>query len=407
MAKYKFKVKNEDGSIEEGEAVAEDRFALSNDMRNIGKSVISIEEVKERKGLFAKGSSIVLFARVKLHDKILFMRNLGAMIEAGLPLSRALNVLERQTKNVGFKNIIHDLLDGVTKGQALSDSLAKHPKNFSGLEISMVRVGEESGNLAQSLETVAMQLEKTYTLHKKIKSAMMYPSIILSVMVLIGILMMIFVVPTLMATFRDLDVELPASTQLVITVSDLFKNHAILVFAGLIGTVVAFVLAGRTKQGKRAFDFIALHVPAVSVMVKEYNTAQATRTLASLLSSGVGVVESITITQSVVQNSYYKDVLKKSIDDVQKGVALSDSFMKNVHLYPAIAGEMIQVGEETGQLSVMLQRVATYFEEEVDTKTKDLSTVIEPFLMVIIGAGVGFFAVSMLTPMYSLMDTIQ
>ncbi|MCK5096106.1 MAG: type II secretion system F family protein [Candidatus Pacebacteria bacterium] len=406
MTKYHYKIKNVDGEIEEGEAIAEDRFSLANDIRNLGKTIITIEKMEEKKGMFSKSSSIVLFRRVKLHDKILFIRNLGSMIGSGLPLSRALTVLERQTKKEGFKQVIQKILTGITKGDALSDSFEKHPKVFSSLEIAMVRVGEESGNLAESLDSIAIQLEKSYNLRKKVKSAMMYPSIIMGVMTIIGGLMFVFVVPALTATFEDLDTELPQSTQLIITMSNILKEHSILVVIGLILFGIGLRMFGKTKVGKRTFDFISLNIPVISLMVKEYNTAQTTRTLASLLSSGVGMVQTITITQQVVQNSYYKDVLSTSIEDVQKGVPLSESFVKNEKLYPIVAGELIQVGEETGQLSDMLQKVASYYENEVETKTKDLSTIIEPFLMVIIGTAVGFFALAMITPMYSVMNTL-
>ena len=406
MAKYHYKIKNTDGQIEEGEAVSEDRFSLATEMRNVGKTVITIKKIEEKKGMFSKSSSIVLFTRVKLHDKILFIRNLGTMIGSGLPLARALAVLERQTKNAGFKQIIQKIIAGITKGDALSDSFEKHQKVFSSLEIAMVRVGEESGNLAESLDSIAMQLEKSYNLHKKVKSAMMYPSIIMGVMTIIGGLMFIFVVPSLTVTFEEVGTELPRSTQLIIGMSNLLKEHSIFVVIGLIAFGILVRMFGKTKAGKRTFDFIALHVPMISQMVKEYNTAQTTRTLSSLLSSGVGVVQAITITQQVVQNSYYKDVLSISMEDVQKGIPLSDSFVKNEKLYPMVAGELIQVGEETGQLSDMLQKVASYYENEVETKTKDLSTIIEPFLMVIIGAAVGFFALAMITPMYTVMNDI-
>jgi type IV pilus assembly protein PilC len=406
MPTYHYKVKNADGNLEEGDIVAEDRFSLSNTFRGEGKQPISIVEVEVKKGLSIDFKNISLFSRIKLSDKILFARNLSAMVEAGLPLSRALGVLERQSKNAKLKKALQSIAENITKGNSLSDSLSKQEGVFSQLEISMVHVGEESGNLTESLNTIAVQLEKSYSLKKKIKSAMMYPMIIMFVMVIIAILMLIFVVPTLTAIFKDVGMDLPMSTQLVIVVSDFMKDNAVLVLVGLIIVGVGGAMFAKTTSGKRSFDFVALHMPIISTIVKEYNTAQTSRTLASLLSSGVGVVEAITITGQVVQNSYYKKVLKVAIENVQKGVVLSESFVQNQHLYPPIASEMIQVGEETGQLSNMLHKIATYYEDEVDTKTKDLSTVIEPFLMVVIGGGVGFFAISMISPMYSLTSAI-
>jgi type IV pilus assembly protein PilC len=403
MPNYHYKVTLSGGGAEEGDMVAEDKFALAAELKNSGKTVISVKEVEEKKS-GAGSISFNFLSKVKLRDKILFFRNLSSMIVAGLPLSRALTVLEKQTSKAVLKKVIHEVNENIMKGQTLSDSLLKYPKHFSTLETSMIHVGEESGNLAESLNTMAAQLEKSFQLKKKIKSAMMYPSIIFSVMIVIGILMFMFVVPALTATFKDLGTELPASTQFIITLSDALKGNPFMVLAVFAGVIFGIMSALKTAIGKKIFDFVSLRLPVISVMVKEYNTAQITRTLSSLLSSGVGVVESIHIAGDVLQNFYYKKVLLTTIEDVQKGVPLSDSFVKNENLFPMISGAMIQVGEETGQLSDMLRKIAEYYEEEVDTKTKDLSTIIEPLLMVIIGAAVGFFAISMISPMYSVMS---
>jgi type IV pilus assembly protein PilC len=405
MPNYHYKVTIPGGAAEEGDMIADDKFALAAELKNAGKTVISVKEVEEKKNSL-NNISFSFLSRVKLRDKILFFRNLSSMIQAGLPLSRALTVLEKQTPKPALKKIIHEVNENIMKGQTLSDSLLKYPKHFSTLETSMIHVGEESGNLAESLNTMSNQLEKSYQLAKKIKSAMMYPSIIFSVMIVIGVLMFIFVVPALTATFADLDTELPGPTKFIIGVSDALKNNTMVVILVFVGVVFTLITAAKTAAGKKLFNFAALRLPVISIMVKEYNTAQVTRTLSSLLSSGVGVVESIHIASDVLQNFYYKQVLAKTIDDVQKGVPLSDSFVKNENLFPAIASAMIQVGEETGQLSDMLKKIAEYYEDEVDTKTKDLSTIIEPLLMVVIGGAVGFFAVAMITPMYSVMQNL-
>ena len=404
MPTFNYKVQDETGKLEEGKIAADNKYALSAEMKSQGKTIISIRETSKGKKSFDGLSKI--FSRVKLQDKILFTHNLSTMIEAGMPLSRSLGVLERQTKSVKFKEVLQKVSADITKGTSLSASFEKFPKIFSKLMTAMVRVGEESGNLSESLNVIGDQLEKSYSLKKKIKGAMMYPIIIIIVMIIIGILMMIFVVPTLTATFKDFDMELPWSTQLIIFISDTMAAHSIAVLLGGIAGAISLVFFIRTKIGSLCLDFLSLHIPVVSTIVKEYNTAQTTRTLSSLLSSGVGVIDAIMITQEVIQNSYYKKTLLKAVDDVQKGIALSELFVQNEKLYQPLASEMIMVGEETGQLSKMLQKTADFYEGEVDTKTKDLSTIIEPFLMVVIGAAVGFFAVSMITPMYSLTSAL-
>ena len=404
MPIFHYKIQNTAGKYEEGEIVAENKYTLANQMKSEGKTVIVINEVTKKKW----GTIEISFlSRVKLQDKILFTKNLGAMIDAGMPLSRALDILIRQTKNVKFKKILQNIHEEITKGNSLSEALEKSPKVFSPLMISMVRVGEESGNLSESLRVVGVQLSNSYSLRKKVKGAMMYPAVVIAAMFIIGILMFMYVVPTLTVTFKEMETELPKSTQVVIFVSDTLAAHPLLIFSLIFGFIITLSVARKTRKGKRFVDVVSLHTPVLSKIIKDYNVALTARTLASLLSSGVGVVESLTITQDVLQNSKYKKVLAGAIIDVQKGIPLSSSFIENETLYEPLVGGMLEVGEETGQLSKMLEEMAEFYENEVSQATKDLSTIIEPILMVVIGTAVGFFAVSMITPMYSVMDNLN
>ena len=398
--KFHYKSVADGGEVKEGVLEAADAFALAKELKASGETLVSATpETKTKLG--GKGFNIA-FGGVKLADKITFSKNLAAMIDAGLTLSRALTVLERQTKSKKFKDEISAIAKDVEKGATLSGSAAKFPKTFSSLFVSMVRAGEESGKLGESLRIVAEQMDRSFALRRKIRGAMMYPGIIMSVMVIIGILMLIFVVPTLTATFSELSVDLPASTQLIISVSDAFKNNPVLIFGGMIALIVGLIVIGKTKKGKRGYEFIAMHIPVIKGLIQETNSARMARTFSSLLSSGVEVVQAIGITRDVVQNSFYKDVLIEAEETIQKGTQLSAVFMAHEKLYPPMVGEMISVGEETGKLPHMLMQIAEFYEGEVDQKTKDMSTIIEPFLMVIIGGAVGFFALSMISPIYSM-----
>lgn len=401
--KFSYKSVAASGEVEEGIREADDQFALARDLKAEGKTLITAEESNKE----SVGSRFnISFGGVKLADKITFAKNLGAMVDAGLALSRALSVMERQTKSKKFKKILVALSAYVEKGSALSEALAKFPETFSPLFVSMVRAGEESGKLGDSLRIVAEQMDRSYALRRKIRGAMMYPAIILSVMVIIGILMLMFVVPTLTATFVELNVKLPATTQLVISTSDLLTANPIAVIGGLILLIVGVIMLSRTRRGKRGFEFVMLRMPIIGNLVKETNAARMSRTFSSLLSSGVDMVAAMSITGDVLQNSYYKDALVEAEQEIQKGSSVSAVFSRYDHLFPPMVNEMIAVGEETGKLPAMLLQIALFFESEVDQKTKDMSTIIEPFLMVIIGAAVGFFAVSMITPIYSLSSGI-
>lgn len=401
------------GTTTEGTTVTEtveavDKYAVYDIARENHHTVISVTEKKE----FSLDTLMKLeglnrmLGRVKSDELVTFTRNISSMIQAGLPLTRSLSVIERQTRNQYLKTIVVSIRDDINKGKQLNEALEAFPKVFSKLYTSMVRAGEEGGQLADTLQTLSTQMERSSTLKKKVKGAMMYPSIVFSVMIIIGVLMMIFVVPSITATFTSLNVELPMTTQVIIATSDFMSGHPVLVIGGIIGVVVAWIMFVRTRVGTRMWHFVAIRIPVIGIMVREVNAARTARTLASLLKSGVDVINAILITRDVVQNVYYKDILEEAAQRVEKGQPLSEIFIERTKQYPILVGEMIAVGEETGKIAQMLEELAQFYENEVDQKTKDLSTIIEPILMVVIGGGVGFFALAMIAPIYSLSDSI-
>lgn len=402
--KFSYKGRNSAGAMVTGVIEADERSDAVLTIRDSGITPILVEKKSAGFNIEIGGN---LFESVSLSQKIMFTKNLAGMLKAGLALSRALDVLHRQTSNKYFKKIINNLLDTIAKGSPLSEGLATYPSVFSSLFIAMVKSGEESGGLPGALIEIGTNLEKTYALRRKVKSAMMYPAIILVAIVVIAILMFVFVVPTLTSTFKELGAELPASTKLVIGLSDLISNHLLLLVLGMIGAVGFFILLFRLKRTRRAIDFVSVRVPVLGSLIKEINSARTTRTLSSLIASGVTISRSLSITQEVLQNHYYKRVLEEAQRAVERGEPISSVFKAHTTLYPVMVGEMMEVGEETGKITTMLGDIATFYEEEVDARTKDLSTIIEPALMIVIGAGVGFFAVSMLSPMYSIMDSIK
>lgn len=401
---FNYQARTQDGKIIRGTLIAENKTALAGFVARRGEILESAEETIPASGFFEKLNA--RFLSVKLHEKIIFARNMSAMLRAGLPLSRALLIIGRQTKNKKFQGVISAIIDRIGKGGSFHDALSDFPDVFSKLFISMVRAGEESGKLNDSLTLIANQLERSYTLKKKITGALIYPSVIITAMVIIGMLMLIFVVPTLESTFKELNVELPATTQFIIAVSEGLRDHTLLFIGGFLLLCVGLYVAAKMPRSKKFFDFGLLHIPLIGDMAKELNAARTARTLSSLLSSGVEVSQALEITKDVLQNTYYKSVLDSAKKNIEKGIPISDAFASREDVYPILLPEMMEVGEETGQLSSMLLEVALFYEDEVERATKDMSTVIEPFLMVVIGAAVGFFAVSMLEPMYSLSNSI-
>ena len=387
---------------------ADDRFSVYEIARQQGHTVSSVDErSKVSIGSFLDMEKINYYLnRVKQDELVMMTRNLGSMLVAGLPIVRALSVIERQSDNPRLQGTVKQIQERISKGDQFNEALKEFPKVFDDLYVSMVRAGEESGGLAEALQTLSLQMERSSSLKKKIKGAMIYPAIVLTIMLGIGILMMIYVMPSITDTFKSLDVDLPTTTQVLITMSDFMVAHTLIVLGGIVAAVMGFMYALKTSWGSRAFAWVVVRLPIIGGIAKEANAARTARTLSSLLEAGVDVLRALSITEDVMQNYYYKQIIKEAAVQVEKGKPLSETFIARKDLYPILVGEMISVGEETGQIAQMLEQLAVFYENEVDHKTKDLSTIIEPLMMVVIGGSVGFFALAMIAPIYSISDSI-
>jgi type IV pilus assembly protein PilC len=250
-------------------------------------------------------------------------------------------------------------------------------------------------------------LEKEHDLKSKIKGAMIYPAVIVTVMIAIGIVMLVYVLPKLMGVFKDMNAQLPATTQFIINLSDALRNHGLLIAVGFVLLVIFLQYFLRKKSGKKTLGWISIHVPIFSPIVKQVNCARFARIYSSLLKSGVGSIEALKIISRTLTNYYYQQALLESVEDIQKGVSLSKVLSSHPDIFPVLVSQIVQVGEETGKTETVLLQLAEFYEQEVDQVTKNMSSIIEPLLMVLIGGAVGFFAIAMLQPMYSLMDNIK
>lgn len=343
------------------------------------------------------------FQPITLVDKMLFTRHLAVMIKAGLPLNQALDVLAKQAKNKKLAGIIEDLNSNIQKGMPFSDSLAKYPKVFSGLFVNMIKIGESGGNLEEILKLLAIQMDKDHQLISKVIGAMIYPAIIVASMIGTGIIMMIWVVPKLVATFEELRISLPTSTKFLIGLSDFLVKYVFISILLLIVLIIFLIQILKTKQGKRSLDWLILHAPVLGGIIQKINSARLMRALGSLIEGGVPIVKSLQVVSETLTNAYYFESLVSSAKEIQKGQSLSKILKKYPSLYPLLITQMVEVGEKTGTLSNVLKELADFYEEEVDNFTKNLATIIEPILMVIIGAAIGFFAISMIQPIYTMM----
>ncbi len=400
------------GTTVKGEREAENEKMLAQTLKQEGLFIL---EAKEKSaGVWLRRFNISvdaneLFARlrsVSVVEKMFFARNLSVMIGAGLSLTRGLNALAEESTNPKFKKIIADANNSVVKGKSFAESLRQHERVFGSLFINMIEVGETTGKLTLVLKLLANQMKKDYNLRKRVKGAMLYPAIIITALLGIGVLMMIYVVPTLTGTIKELGVELPFTTKIIIALSDFIVNYLLWVLLGFSLVVFLFWQALKTTRGKEIFDSLVLRAPIFGPLIKKFNVARFCRTLAYLITSGVPIVRSLEITSTVLGNTLYRFVAKEAAGEIQKGKQLNQILSAHRAIFQPLVTQMIQVGEETGKISDMLLRLALFFEEDVTSTTKNLSTIIEPILMIIIGAAVGFFAISMLQPIYGSLGNI-
>ena len=402
MPAFSYKAKDKEENLTEGVEIAENRFDLAESLKSRGFTVLSVSLTKEPSIDKLRKFISDFLSRIGLEEKINFARNVGVMIGSGISLSRALEIEFRQSSNEKLKPVLSDLINTVKKGGSFSAALGSHPRIFPGFFKEMVFAGEKSGKLEESLKLVVLQLSRDYALRKKVKSAMVYPAIVFLSMIAIAILMMIFVVPSLVATFNELNIDLPASTSFIIFVSGLIQQKGVL-FATILALIsYAVFYSTKTGFGKKVLDYSFAYAPLVGGINRKFNAARVCRSLSSLISSGVPIVESFNITKDLIENHLYKKILEKASISIKRGESISKSFLSDKSLFPPLVGEMISVGEETGKVSSMLSELAKFYESEVNSATKDLSTVVEPILMIIIGIVVGFFAISMISPMYNL-----
>jgi type IV pilus assembly protein PilC len=339
-------------------------------------------------------------------DKIMFSHNLAVMIETGLSPVQAFQSLAEQTENPKFKKIISQIGEKIRQGQSLSNSLANYPKIFSPFYINMVRLGEAEGKLSRILKILAKQMEKDHELIKKVKGAMLYPGIVATVLLGIGILMMLVVIPKLNDFFNELGMELPLTTRAAIEISNFLKNNLILCLLGIIVVFILIKLISKIKMLKKITHFFHLHLPILGPLTKKINLARFARALNSLTESGMSMAKSLETIAKVLNNFWFRQTLLNAAREIRRGKGLSQSLNKYKKLYSPMTIQMINTGEETGRLSEVLEKLADFYEKEVDYTIKNLSSVLEPAIIIIIGAAVAFLAISIIQPIYSIMGRI-
>ncbi|MBI3305336.1 type II secretion system F family protein [Candidatus Parcubacteria bacterium] len=414
MPTFTYEARTLEGQVKTGTYEAASASELARALRAEGYLLVSVKVVAgvdptldaPKRSTKPAVSWLYRLQRVKLIDKVMLARHLGVMVGAGLSLNRALNILALQTTNPVLRWALGDVAEAVNRGETLADALGKHPKLFNDLFVNMVRVGETAGSLEEVLKLIARQLQKDYDLSSRVRGAMVYPAVILAVMFIVGGVMMVVVVPKLVEVFQDLKVDLPITTRIIIGLSSFLQRYWYIVLTGLVASIVALRWYRRSIAGKRFLDRLWMTLPVIGGMVRKVNVARFARTFGSLVESGVSVVQALNIVSNTLTNHYYRQSLAAAAEAVVKGRPVSEALGHEQSLYPPLVTQMLSVGEETGATTEILHRLALFYEAEVTRTAKNLSTVIEPALMVVIGAAVGLFAISMIQPMYSLVNSL-
>ncbi len=406
MPKFLYTARNTaTGETSGGERDVKDEKTLAQDLRTEGLLMTSHKEVKVSASINIK--FLDRFKRVPLKEKMTFTRNLGVMVSSGLTVSRAIENLTEQTRHKHFKSVLKSVNEDLQAGKSLGEGLSRFPNVFSELFVNMIAVGEVSGNLEEILDILALQLEKEHDLISKVRGALIYPLVIVAAMVGIGVLMLVYILPKITSVFVDMEVELPATTQFIIAMSDFLRNHYILAIAMVAVLAGGIKYFAGTSLGKRFFGKLFMYMPIIGNIVIKVNCARFARIYSSLLKSGISVVNALTIVSKTLANVEYKKALAEAIVDIQKGINLSVVLKRYPKAFPLLVTQILEVGEETGKTDTVLQRLAEFYEEEVSQITKNMSSIIEPILMLLIGGAVGFFAIAMLQPMYSVLENIK
>ncbi len=403
--KFLATIRKEGSPDQERVIEAPSRFAVYEQVQKEEGVIINLAE-QQGAFILPKWLFISFGTGIKRREIIRMAKNISAMLGAGLSLARALSVVERQSENKRLKAIAIGLSESIKRGSSFHEALAAYPAVFSQLFIAMAKAGEESGGLTEALSVVALQMERSEELVRKVRGAMIYPAIIITAVGIVGVLMLMFVVPTLTSTFTELGVEIPLATRMIVALSDFLSANVSLVLAAIVLLIAGGIAFVRSRRGGNIILAVALRAPVINELVRETYTARAARTLSSLLFSGVPVLEALSITREVVHADVFARVVEEAEAHVRKGELLSAAFSAHPKLYPILMSDMLAVGEETGKVTDMLKQIAEFYEGDVGEKTKDLSTIIEPVLMIFIGTVVGIFAVSMISPIYSLSSAI-
>lgn len=399
--KLRYKAATKEGKLSQGLLDARDINEAAGYLR--ARKLIPIQITKVNNQFW---NNLPMFGGVKNSDLVLFTRQLSSMLASGLTLMRSLEILKDQIQNPNMTEIITTVINDVQEGKTLAQAIEKHPKVFSPIYISIIKAGEQSGLLDKVLSRLADNLEKQAKLKSTIRSALMYPAIVVILMVVVMVVMMVFVMPQLAVLYKNLNVTLPLPTQIVIGISDFVTTFWPIVLGISALAVFGFRRWSKTTDGILIIDTLILKMPVFGNLISKTILAEFSRTFGLLVGTGTLVVEALLETSGTTGNINYKNAIVAVSKQVEKGVTIGDA-MSYSPLFPPLLIQLVKIGEQTGKVDETLTKASEYFEREVDGAVKGLTTAMEPFIMIALGIGVAFLIISIITPIYSLISSIQ
>ena len=398
MKKFKYKAMKNDGTKTTGEYEANSRDDVMEMITSNGYYPLKVEEVIE-------STTINIHKKIKVKEISIFCRQMYTMLDAGVPLINALNLMSTQVTNKHLVEIVKELEEDVRKGEMLSNSMRKFPEAFPTLLTSMVELGEASGNLDEMFLRMSTHFEKENKINNKVKAAMIYPIILAIVGVAALIVVMVFVMPTFVSLFDSSGAELPAATRLLIGLSSFMSNHYLMVVGILIAVVVGIIMYSKTESGIYFFAKLKISFPLIKDLNRKMIVSRFTRTLSTLLASGVSLVESLPIVSAVLNNVIAEDEVLKIRERVVKGEGLSTP-IEDCELFPPMLSSMVRIGEESGALDDMLNKTADFYDEEVEQAIQTLTSMLEPIMIIIMGLVIGFMVIALMLPLYGSYDLV-
>jgi type IV pilus assembly protein PilC len=395
---FRYRAKNQDGQTVKGEIEAVTEASAIEALTEQGLVILSLVEIEKRGGFsFFKN----IFIKVKAQDILLFSRQLAVMVSAGLSIVRALEALAEQTTNRELRRVCLEISSGIRGGARLSSVLAKYPHLFDSFYLNMVRAGETSGKLDEVLNYLADELEKNYDLKSKIKGAMIYPVFVLVAVFLIGILMMTFVLPKILQVLTESGAPLPLVTKILLTASNFLHSYWYLILAILVVVILLLRIFINTEAGRLIFDRFKLNVPVFGPLFKRIYLVRFARSFSTLIIGGVPVASALRIVSDVVGNVFYKDLILQTVKAVEDGQPVAAGFSKTKEI-PAMVTHMLAIGEQTGRLDSVLDKLANFYAREIENILGRLTVLIEPLIIIILGIGVAIIVAAVMLPMYNL-----